>query len=124
MDGRTLQFRLIGINNQNFLMEDRETGSWWQQITGEAISGPLKGRHLTQVLHDEVTLGLWRTEHPQSRVLGLDAKQSRISSTWEANTGKAPVVTSRRPNDPLDARALVVGVEVRSEERRVGKECA
>ena len=34
--GRALRFRLIGINNQNFVMEDEETGSWWQQITGAA----------------------------------------------------------------------------------------
>ena len=71
IDGRTLQFRLIGINNQNFLMEDVETGSWWQQISGEAISGPLAGRRLTPVLHDEVTFGLWRADHPATRVLAL-----------------------------------------------------
>ena len=47
LDGRTLRFRLIGINNQNFLMEDLDTGSWWQQVTGVAVSGPLAGKRLT-----------------------------------------------------------------------------
>ena len=23
-----------GINNQNFIMRDEQTGSWWQQVTG------------------------------------------------------------------------------------------
>ena len=43
IDGRTLHFHLAGINNQNFIMRDEETGSWWQQVTGEAILGPAEG---------------------------------------------------------------------------------
>jgi hypothetical protein len=49
IDGRVLTFRLVGINNQNFVMQDDQTGSWWQQVSGEAILGPLKGRRLTLV---------------------------------------------------------------------------
>ena len=75
LDERTLTFRLIGINNQNFLMEDLQTGSWWQQVTGAAISGPLKGRRLTPVLHDEMSFGLWRREHPGTRVLAMKGKR-------------------------------------------------
>lgn len=112
LDGRTLQFRLIGINNQNFLMEDLETGSWWQQVTGRAISGPLSGRALTPLLHDEVTFGLWRSEHPGTRVLGLDAAGSEIKATWEDSTSKAAVVTPVRADDPLPPRTLVVGVAI------------
>ena len=36
IDGRKLTFHLAGINNQNFIMRDEETGSWWQQVTGVA----------------------------------------------------------------------------------------
>lgn len=112
VDGRTLTFRLIGINNQNFLMEDRETGSWWQQITGRAILGPLKGRQLTSVLHDEVTFGLWKREHPRGRVLALDARKSQIKSTWEEGVAKARVVTAARKGDTLSPRTLVLGVVI------------
>ena len=41
---RALHFYLAGINNQNFLMRDRETGSWWQQVTGRAIGNPRRAR--------------------------------------------------------------------------------
>ena len=34
VDGRRLHFHLAGINNQNFIMQDEETGTWWQQVTG------------------------------------------------------------------------------------------
>jgi hypothetical protein len=41
VDGRALTFELVGINNQNFVMQDVETGTGWQQVAGEAILGPL-----------------------------------------------------------------------------------
>ena len=46
LGGRLLRFRLAGINNGNALMRDEETSSIWQQSTGEAIFGLLKGKHL------------------------------------------------------------------------------
>lgn len=110
VDGRPLTFRLIGINNQNFLMEDRETGSWWQQVSGEAIHGPLKGRRLTQLPHDEVTFGLWRREYPGGRVLGLDGQASQIRANWEEQTARYPVVVPAAPDEPLAQRALVIGL--------------
>ena len=64
-----LTFHLAGINNQNFLMRDEETGTYWQQISGLAISGPLKGRQLTLVHSDELTFATWRAEEPQGTVL-------------------------------------------------------
>lgn len=41
-DGELLHFRLAGINNGNALIRDEETGSIWQQSTGELIFGALK----------------------------------------------------------------------------------
>jgi hypothetical protein len=112
LDGRTLTFRLIGINNQNFLMEDLETRSWWQQVSGEAVLGALKGRRLTQIPHDEVTFGVWRREHPASRVLALDTRQSQIGRDWESHVVRNPVVTPRPGNDPLEPRTLVAGITI------------
>src|SRR6185503_12947647 len=40
LNGVVLTFRLIGINNQNAMLEDLESRSWWQQASGEAIAGP------------------------------------------------------------------------------------
>jgi len=114
IDGRKLRFHLTGINNQNFLMQDEQTGSWWQQVTGEALFGPLKGRRLDLVFHDEVSFGVWRQEHPETRVLRPDdsAPWREFSKDWEAQTAKLPVVTPARPGSPFAPRELVAGVRV------------
>jgi len=62
--GVTLTFHLAGINNQNFLMRDAETGTYWQQISGRAVSGPLAGKQLTLIPSDELTLALWKPSSP------------------------------------------------------------
>jgi hypothetical protein len=112
LDGRTLTFRLFGINNQNFIMRDEETGSWWQQVTGEAIQGPLRGRRLHGIVHDEVSFGIWRGENPTGRVLKPVAGETDHyePADWERTMKKVRTVTSRVPGDPLAPRTVVVGV--------------
>ena len=67
VDGVPLTFHLAGINNQNFLMRDEQTGTYWQQISGAAVSGPLRGRRLKPVASDELTFKLWKAEEPRAR---------------------------------------------------------
>lgn len=114
VDGKTLHFELSGINNQNFIMRDVETGSWWQQVTGEAIQGPLKGRRLELVPWDEVSFAVWRREHPGSRVLQGDAAYAGryLAADWDADAKRIPTVRPADPGDPLHPRELVVGVEI------------
>ena len=114
-DGRRLKFHLTGINNQNFIMADEETGTWWQQVSGEAINGPLKGRRLNGVFHDELTFATWKREHPQGRVLRPSETNDawrKFSENWEEQTGKMPVVTQASAQDKLAPRAVVMGVNL------------
>ena len=69
IDGKVLTFHLAGINNQNFLMRDEETGSVWQQISGKAIFGPMKGQTLTRYQSDELSFAEWKAEEPAGVVL-------------------------------------------------------
>jgi len=71
IDGLRLTFHLAGINNQNFVMRDEETGTYWQQISGAAIAGPLKGGQLALVHSDELTLATWKSEEPRGTVLNF-----------------------------------------------------
>jgi hypothetical protein len=114
VDGKKLTFHLAGINNQNFIMRDEETGSWWQQVSGEAIQGPLKGKKLTRVDNDELTFALWKRENRQGRVLKPDerVKQKYEAADWEEQYAKLRVVTPVDPNDKLPPRALIAGLMV------------
>jgi len=75
-------------------MRDEETGSYWQQITGAAIAGPLKGSHLTLLPQDELTFALWKQEQPKGVVLAPVARYSSKyeKATWESEIGKLPTV--------------------------------
>jgi hypothetical protein len=114
VDGRTLTFRLVGINNQNFVMRDEETGSWWQQVTGEAIHGPLRGRRLTLIPADLLTFETWRAESPAGRVLARDeaivARGGYAPVDWEVRMQANPAPASAASDPRLPPRALVIGV--------------
>ena len=97
-------------------MRDEETGSWWQQVTGEAIQGPLKGQTLRPVFHDELTFGTWKREKPQGRVLRPDEKVAQAGkyapANWEERMTKVPVATSVAIDKSLEPRTLVLGVTI------------
>jgi hypothetical protein len=110
--GLRLTFHLAGINNQNFLMRDEETGTYWQQISGAAISGPLKGSQLTLVHSDELTLATWKSEQPQGAVLNdVPTYASQYSlRDWDDRMQRAPTVLSF-PEHGLSARDLMLGIQ-------------
>lgn len=93
-------------------MRDEQTGSWWQQVSGEAIQGPLKGRRLAGVVHDEVSFGIWKRERPGGRVLKPVAgrQDDYAPANWERRMKKVETVTPRTAGDPLVPRTVVVGV--------------
>jgi hypothetical protein len=114
VDGRVLHFHLAGINNQNFIMRDEETGSWWQQVSGKAIHGPLQGHQLKSVFHDEVSFAIWKGEQPNGRVLRPDekivAKNEYEKPDWEARYEKLRVVEGTDVDKRLPPRTLVMGI--------------
>jgi hypothetical protein len=113
VDGQVLNFYLAGINNQNFLMRDVETGSYWQQVSGEAIAGPLKGSRLTRVASDELSWRRFRAEAPDGTVLHGEAAREGTddyAADWEAQIQGAPTVVDTTAT-PLPPRALIFGLE-------------
>lgn len=112
INGLALTFHLAGINNQNFLMRDEETGTFWQQISGRAISGPLAGAQLQPVHSDELTFAVWRGESPSGTVLKALPKYAKEYETkdWDVRMEKARTVLDF-PNSGLKSRDLVLGVD-------------
>jgi hypothetical protein len=112
VDGIRLTFHLAGINNQNFIMRDEETGTYWQQISGRAISGPLKGRELRLVPSDELGFATWKTEEPAGSVLNdVDKYAPKYAGKdWDVKMKRTPVVIYFAEHG-LQARDLMIGVQ-------------
>ena len=67
------RFRLVGMDHFNAMFEDATTKSWWQQATGKAIAGKLKGAQLPEIPSAQMSLADWLTVHPNSQVLQRDS---------------------------------------------------
>jgi hypothetical protein len=116
--GRRLTFHLAGINNQNFLMRDEETGSYWQQISGLAISGPLRGRQLALILSDELTFATWRAEEPRGTVLKSVAKYASEyeAKDWDVRMKRQAAVI-QFPEHGMQSRDLILGIRTANASR-------
>ena len=110
--GLRLTFHLAGINNQNFLMRDDQTGSYWQQISGKAVSGPLRGSQLPFVHSDELTFGTWVSEEPAGMVLQDDApyRSEYAAKDWDVRMQHVATVIDFHEHG-LKARDLMLGIQ-------------
>ena len=111
LDGQRLTFHLAGINDQNFIMRDDQTGTYWQQISGMAISGPLKGRQLTLVPSDELTFATWKSEQPKGTVLADVPKYASEyeQPDWDVRMLRVATVI-QFPEHGMKARDLMLGI--------------
>ena len=112
VDGRRLTFHLAGINNQNFIMRDDETGTYWQQISGLAISGPLKGHQLVLVPSDELNFATWKAEQPQGTVLSDVPKyvSEYAKQDWDVRMKRTRTVIQFAEHG-MKARDLMLGIQ-------------
>ena len=80
---RYLGEQLLSFGNTGALYEsamvmyDRETESYWYQITGEALKGSLQGQRLSILPSTMMLWKEWRTLHEDTKVLSLDTGYTR-----------------------------------------------
>ncbi len=78
LEGRTLEFGTTGmLRNSDLVMYDRQTESWWQQLTAEAIVGELTGTALEVLPSPILSWGEFRRLHPDGEVLSRQTGNSR-----------------------------------------------
>lgn len=78
LDGILYDFGTTGnLRFSDLVMYDRQTESWWQQATGEAIVGELTGTRLTFVPAQLVSIADFAAAHPEGDVLSRDTGFSR-----------------------------------------------
>jgi hypothetical protein len=103
-------------------MRDRETGSLWQQATGEAFAGPLKGKRLPMINYVLTTWAEWRKQHPTTLALVPDPSHAEGYRQMEQQHARGGLRGFRPPaawgdklrSDPrLPDREEVLGIDVR-----------
>jgi hypothetical protein len=73
VNGQATEFGTTGrLRYSNLIMYDRQTESWWQQATGEAIAGAQAGARLKAVPAAIIAWQDFLLAHPQGRVLSRD----------------------------------------------------
>jgi len=75
---RVLDFGTTGrLRKSDMVMYDRQTESWWQQLTGEAIVGVLTGKKLRTLPSGIVSFEQFARAFPNGRVLSRETGYSR-----------------------------------------------
>jgi hypothetical protein len=121
--GRVLDFGTTGnLRRSNLVMYDRQTETWWQQATGEAIVGSLTGRQLEFLPAAIVSWKEFKLKHPKGRVLSRKTGHKRaygrnpypgyeeIFRRFDRSTGPVRM-------DSLPPRTRIVAVERKSESK-------
>jgi len=77
-DRGSVEFGVSGmLVNNNLIMYDRETDSWWPQILGSGVRGELTGMSLREFRITWTTWDRWRGEYPDTQVLTEDTGYAR-----------------------------------------------
>ncbi len=78
VEGRLLDFGTSGmLYRSNLVMYDRQTGSLWPQVLGQAAIGPLTGTELEFLPVQVLAFADWRAAHADGLVLSTDTGVSR-----------------------------------------------
>jgi hypothetical protein len=78
LDGQVLDFGTTGrLRFSNLIMYDRQTETWWQQATGEAIAGEHTGRHLDFLPASLISWQDFKNAFPDGKVLSRDTGFTR-----------------------------------------------
>ncbi len=78
LEGKVYDFGTTGkLHKSALVMYDRQTESWWWQVSGEAIVGDLTGKRLTVLPSQIISWETFRRTQPGGKVLSKDTGHSR-----------------------------------------------
>ncbi|MBE7171029.1 MAG: DUF3179 domain-containing protein [Williamsia sp.] len=111
VDGKNETFRLVGMDHFNAMFEDASTKSWWRQVSGEAITGPSKGKHLQEIPSQQMSLAAWLRLHPTSTVLQPDTAFNKSYKDL-ADFDRGTIKSSLEKRDSLSwkPKSWVIGI--------------
>ena len=92
-------------------MYDRETGSLWTQVTGEALRGPMEGMSLRKIPSVMTTWGRWKREHPDTLALVRGEDEVRPDHYNEYQTSeKIGIFGSGNQDERLGGKRPILGL--------------
>ncbi len=103
------------LRHSDLVMWDRQTESWWQQITGEAIVGELTGNRLRVIPAQILGWETFKQEFPEGEVLsretGFDRTYGRNPYPGYDDVDSFPFLFDSGNDDRLPAMQRVAGVD-------------
>ena len=117
INGETVEFGTSGkLYNSNLVMYDRKTDSYWSQIEGVAIVGPLTNTKLKPLSIDTVVWRDWKASHQDSEVLSQDTGFRRdygrdpYGSYYENSFVWFPVEAE---DNSVHPKTVIFGIEIK-----------
>jgi hypothetical protein len=115
VNGKYEKFRLVGMDHFNAMFEDVTTKSWWRQVTGEAITGKLKGQQLPEVFSTQTSLAKWLQLNPGSLIMQVDSAFIKsFDTTGKYESGKSRKALTGTDSLSWKDKSWVVGVKTAS----------
>lgn len=111
-DGRVLDLGVSGaLYRDALVLYDRETGSYWSQVTGRAIRGPLTGKRLQEVPSIVTSWAEWKKAHPDTLLLRASPGPRRSAyADYFADPSRLGVLNTKNPDERLQGKSWVWGL--------------
>lgn len=119
----TLSFsNTSALFENDMVMVDRETGTYWWQVAGEGLVGPLGGEMLVLLPSQTTTFASWLEQHPDTQVMarpdGRDYSRDSFANYGDVLDGGRtpfPVTDGVLDDDRLAPSARVVVATINGE---------
>jgi hypothetical protein len=112
VDGKHEHFRLVGMDHFNAMIEDATTKSWWQQATGEAVTGSLQGKKLKEIISTQTTLAAWLKMKPHSLVMQPDpAFNNKYDTSLKYEEGLSRKKLTGTDTLSWKSKSWIIGIE-------------
>jgi len=118
VNGKKEKFRLVGMDHFNAMLEDATTKSWWRQVTGEAITGKLKGQQLPEVYSTQTSLADWLQLNPTSLIMQADTSFIKsYDSSFKFESGASRSKLTGTDSLSWKDKSWVIGVKAGKERK-------
>jgi hypothetical protein len=116
VEGKPVEFGTTGmLRNSDLVMYDRETESWWQQLTAEAVVGELTGAMLEVLPSQILSWEEFQRLHPDGEVLSRDTGFDRDYGSnpyagYDTDPDSQPFLFEGEPDRSLPPKERVAAI--------------